>query len=169
MQWKDKLQCWTWTHQVVFSVFYQPPFRGILKIIKKCGPKAEAKIVCPSIYQEWTPVWSSAVQNITQRPAKNPQHRKLSKLTKVHGLILLLITIIIITAVIDPWKNTVHFAPFFNCLLSEISWAFSSKLTPVERSWVQSSSKAAHPHLSSRRQQSHFTTEVNRSWLMSFI
>lgn len=47
----------------------------------------------------------SAVQNITQRPAKNPQHST-SKLTKFHDLkgrlILLLITIIMITAGIDP-------------------------------------------------------------------
>lgn len=63
----------------------------------------------------------------------------------------------------NPICSLFKLSPQWNLL------SFSSKLTPVERSWVQSSSKAAHPHLSSRRQQSHFTTEVNRSWLMSFV
>lgn len=72
MQWIDRLQRWTWTFQVVL-VFYQLPFGAVLKIINKCGPKAKAKILCPSIYQEWTSVWSSAVPDITQRPAKNSQ------------------------------------------------------------------------------------------------
>lgn len=110
------------TSSFLLSLLSAPSW-NCLENNKKSGPKAKAKILCPPIYQEWTSISSSAVQNITQRPAKNPQHST-SKLTKLHGLILLLITIIIITAVIDPWKNTIQFAPFLNCLLSEISWAF---------------------------------------------